>query len=32
MFSITEEAKETVLDLFKGTVKLLWTFFVLKPY
>ena len=29
MFFIIEEAKETVLDFLKGTVKLLWFYFVL---
>ena len=29
MFFITEEAKETILNISKGTVKLLWLYFVL---
>ena len=29
MFFIIEEAKETVLDFSKGTVKVLWFYFVL---
>ena len=29
MFFVIEEAKETVLDLPKGTVKVLWFYFVL---
>ena len=29
MFFIIEEAKETVLDFSKGTVKVLWNYFVL---
>ena len=29
IFFIIEEAKETVLDLLKGTVKLLWFYFIL---
>ena len=30
MFFIVEEAKETVLDFSKGTVKVLWFYFLLK--
>ena len=29
IFFIIEEAKETVLDLLKGTVKVLWFYFIL---
>ena len=29
MFFITEEAKETVLDFSKGTVKVFWFYFIL---
>ena len=29
MYFIIEEAKETVLDFSKGTVKVLWFYFVL---
>ena len=29
MFFIIEEAKETILDISKGTVKILWFYFVL---
>ena len=29
MFFTTEEAKETVLDFSKGTVKVLWFYFIL---
>ena len=32
MYSITEEAKETVLDFSKGTLKVLWFYFVLMKY
>ena len=32
MFFIIEEAKETALDFSKGTVKLLWFYFVLIYY
>ena len=32
MFSIIEEAKETLLDFLKGTVKVLWIYFVLIQY
>ena len=30
MFLIIEEAKETVLDFSKGTIKVLWFYFVLR--
>ena len=29
MFFIIEEAKETVLDFLKGTIKVLWFYFIL---
>ena len=32
IFFITEEAKERVLDFSKGTVKVLWFYFVLIKY
>ena len=32
MFFNIEEAKETVLNFPKGTVKVLWFYFVLKSY
>ena len=32
MFFIIEEAKETVLDFSKGTVKVLWFYFPLIKY
>ena len=32
MFFIIEEAKETVLDFSKETIKLLWFYFVLIKY
>ena len=32
MYFIIEEAKETVLDFSKGTVKVLWFYFVLIKY
>ena len=32
MFFINEEAKETVLDFSKGTVKVLWLYFLLIKY
>ena len=32
MFFIIEEAKETVLDFSRGTVKVLWFYFVLIKY
>ena len=32
MFFIIEESKETVLDISKGTVKILWLYFVLIKY
>ena len=32
MFFIIEEAKETVLDFSKGTIKVLWLCFVLIQY
>ena len=32
MLFITQEAKETVLDFSKGTVKLWWFYFVLIQY
>ena len=32
MFFINEEGKETVLDFSKGTVKVLWLYFLLIKY
>ena len=32
MFFNIEEAKETILNFSKGTVKVLWFYFVLKSY